>query len=206
MSSFIYNWTDSHPGWTQYGPEQTQNAQAIADRLASYGGITRSAAIGVIANMTHESWLNPGQWELGSNYSPSAGFGLGQWTPSTKYSNWLGSTDPDVMSDGNNQLDFLLDNTPNQWSTYYVDMNTGWSSYYNVYVPILATLDDYWIAEDTIEDMTTAWMVYWERPAAGTAGLASRIAHAQYWDTVIDYHVTIPIWLICKAAQNWRMV
>lgn len=204
--SWVYNWTDGHPGWTQYGPEQSENAQAIAERLASYRDVTieRNAAVGIIANMTHESWLNPGQWELGSNYSPSAGFGLGQWTPSTNYSNWLGSTAVSDMADGDNQIDYLL-GTPGQWSTYYVDMNTGWSSYYNVHVPILATMTDYLTSNATIQDLTTAWMVYWERPAAGTAGLAQRIAHAEYWDQNIDYHGGFPIWLICKAAQNWRM-
>ena len=200
-----YVYTDGYPGWTTYGTEQSDNAQAIADRLANLGYVTKPAAVGIIANMTHESWLNPGQWELGSNMDPSRGFGLGQWTPSTKYTNWLGSVDPDTMSDGNSQMDFLIANTPNQWSTIYVDMNTGWSSYYNVHVPILATLNDYLRSNASYQDLTTAWMVYWERPNAGTAGLPSRLDHADYWNEHINFR-SFPIWLICKAAQQWRMV
>ena len=202
-----YYWTDGVPGWTTYGPEQCENAQMIADFLSSYRNIDikKGAAVGIIANFTHESWLNPGQWELGSGMNPSDGFGLGQWTPSTKYSNWLGSTDPDEMSDGDNQMDFLITNSPNQWSTYYVNMSTGYSSYYDVYVPILATLDDYLRSPASYEDLTTAWMVYWERPAAGTAALARRLEYAEFWDSYIDWN-KFPIWLICKAAQEWRIL
>ena len=171
MSSFIYVVTDSAPGWTLYGTEQ--------------------------------SGLNPGQWEIGYNYDPSRGFGLAQWTPSTKISNYIGSTDPDLMADGNIQIDYLL-NTPSQWSTYYVDMNTGYSSYYNVTVPILPTMEDYFASTASPEDLAVAWMVYWERGSSLYSHFTERKAYSLHWYNELDYSY-VPIWLLAKSADNWRM-
>lgn len=197
-------WTDGHPGWSLYGTEQSDNAQMIAEALAgSVHNITKEAASGIIGNMTSESFLNPGQWEMGYNMAPSSGFGLGQWTPSTKFSNWLGTTNPAQMQQGDKQIEFLLLNNPNQWSSYYVDMNTGYSSYYGFYVPILPTIEDYFHSTASVADLAKAWMVYWERPAPG--GENQRVANAEYWFDHIDYHARAPIWLIAKASQNWRI-
>ena len=200
-------WTDGHPGWSNHGTEQSDNAQMIAEALAGSSiGITKNAASGIIGNMTRESFLNPGQWEMGYNMAPSSGFGLGQWTPSTKFSNWLGSTNPVNMQQGDKQIEFLLLNNPNQWSSYYVDMNTGYSSYYDVYVPILPTITDYFLSNATVAELATAWMVYWERPGSGGAGTQLRIDEAEYWFDHIDYVAHAPIWLIAKASQNWRQL
>ena len=202
-----YVYTDGYPGWSLYGPEQSNNAQLAMTRFAKskrQTGMTKSAAAGIIGNFTWESGLNPGQWEHGYNQSPSSGFGLAQWTPSTKYTNWLGSTDPDEMSDGDNQIDFLLANNPNQWSTYFVDMNTGYSSYYNVTVPILPTIEDYYSSTDDPQTLAVAWMVYWERGNALYAHFDERKDYAQYWYDNLDFNA-VPIWLLCKAAQEWRL-
>ena len=208
MSSFIYVVTDSAPGWTLYGSEQTNNAQCVADKLSRYRfngseHITKEAMAGIVANMTWESGLNPGQWEIGYNYDPNSGFGLAQWTPSTKISNYIGSTDPDLMADGDMQVDYLLD-TPAQWSTTYVDMNTGYSAYYDVTVPILPTMEDYFRSTDSPEDLAVAWMVYWERGNALYAHFTERRQYADYWYNNLDYSY-VPIWLLAKAADNWRM-
>lgn len=157
--------------------------------------------------MQHESYLNPGQWEIGYNYDPNHGFGLGQWTPATKIENYLLSQGISPtqanMENYQYQLDFLLQDG-GQWSNYFVDMNTGYSSYYNVTVPIYPTLQDFLSdTTATLQEKTTAWMVYWERPDAGTAALQSRIDYAEHWSG--SHVITVAlIWLIAKVAQAWR--
>ena len=203
---WYYQYTDAYTGWSLYGTEQTNNAQLAMDRLAKskrQTGMTKQAAAGIIANFTWESGLNPGQWEHGYNMDPSSGFGLGQWTPSTKFTNWLGSSDPAERSNGTKQVEFLLLNNPNQWSTYYVDMNTGYSSYYDVTVPILPTINDYYTSTDNPDELAVAWMVYWERGNADYAHFPERRDYALYWYEHLKWQ-PFPIWLLCKKAQEWR--
>lgn len=200
-------YTDQYPsqyGWALYGTEQEQNAQEIANYLAGRG-VNQNSIYAILGNMTTESFLNPGQFGYysGTNLANNS-FGLGQWDPGTKVSQYLQAqgipvTQPN-LENGLYQLDFLLD-TPAQWSTYYVDMNTGYSSYYNLTVPIYPTMHDFLFdTQASIQDKTCAWMVYWERPVPGSE--QARIDHANHWAGIIT--PTFLIWLICKAAQNWR--
>lgn len=65
--------------------QQAANANYIYDFLIARG-FTPAAACGIIGNIQRESSLNPGAWE---NYNDiSAGYGLVQWTPATKFLNW----------------------------------------------------------------------------------------------------------------------
>ena len=170
-------------------------------------GVNITSAYAILGNMQHESFLNPGQWELNQNYDPNYGFGLGQWAPATKIENYLISQGISPtqanMENYQYQLDFLLQDA-GQWNTYYVDMNTGYSSYYNVTVPIYPTLADFFAdVSATLQDKTAAWMVYWERPNSGTAALQTRIDNAEYWESA--HVITIALlWLIAKVAQAWR--
>lgn len=199
-------WTDSPPGWATYGTEQTQNAQDIDMHLAARG-LSPNVRYAIIGNLQKESYLNPGQWELGSNYSPSAGFGLGQWTPSTKVSDVTG-TAPAAMMDYISQLDILLQNSPNQWSTVFVNSN-GWSNYYNMSVPYFATFNDF--LNDTthsVPELTKAYMACWERPAAQYAGVQERIEYANHWAGIQPGPMTITpalFVILAKAALTWRL-
>ena len=66
--------------------EMRVNAQYILDYLRSRGW-TKNAVCGMLGNMESESFINPGRWENGEAIA-SKGYGLVQWTPSTKYTNW----------------------------------------------------------------------------------------------------------------------
>ena len=201
-------YTDQYPyqyGWSLYGQEQTENAQDIANYLSNKG-VERNSIYAILGNMTTESFLNPGQfgYQAGTNLTSNS-YGLGQWDPGTKYSFWLASEGIPVIQDnlenGHYQLDYLLD-TPGQWSTYYVDMNTGYSSYYNLTVPIYPTMQDFLTdTQASLADKTCAWMVYWERPQPGSE--QARIDHATHWASTIT--PLMLIWLIAKAAQKWRL-
>lgn len=55
---------------------------------------TAQAVAGVLGNMQAESTINPGRWEdddEDSDLEERGGYGLVQWTPYTKYSDWAGS-------------------------------------------------------------------------------------------------------------------
>lgn len=70
--------------------EMEVNAQYIYDYLAAEGW-TKNAVCGMLGNLQTESTINPAIWEGLDSSDPSRGFGLVQWTPSTKYTNWCAS-------------------------------------------------------------------------------------------------------------------
>lgn len=90
------------------------NANNIKDYLTNEG-FSDAAIIGIIANMEHESYLNPAQQEHGKGGSASFGYGLVQWTPARtkilEYANRLGVN----WYDGDIQMDYLMINAPQSW-------------------------------------------------------------------------------------------
>ena len=77
------------------------NAKYIRSYLLDKGW-TDNAIAGVLGNMQHESTINPGRWQ-GENIGKGPAYGLVQWDPYTKYTEWAvlnGYSDPSVM-DGN---------------------------------------------------------------------------------------------------------
>jgi hypothetical protein len=56
-------------------------------RFLTGNGFTKQAACGVLGNMQHASYINPGIWQTLNNLS--RGYGLVQWTPASKLVNWL---------------------------------------------------------------------------------------------------------------------
>lgn len=177
--------TTDAPGWTSvYSSDQQDNAFEIWSTLVGVYGWTENAAAAVLGNFQVESYINPGQWEIGYNYSMSRGMGLGQWTPATKVSNYVGSTNRDQMSNGASQMALLI-STPSQYSTHYLNPD-GSSSYYNeTGLPYLADMDDFSHSTATVEELTKVWAICWERPGSTyyTSSKANRINHANHWYT-----------------------
>lgn len=93
----VYNWhgirtnqSMSTSGWTQADMEN--NALIINDYFTRLGW-TVNAVAAMLGNMQLESYINPGQTQIGYSLDSTAGgFGLVQWTPRTKFSNWAGSS------------------------------------------------------------------------------------------------------------------
>ena len=67
--------------------EMEGNAWEIHDYFISQGA-TLNAVCAMLGNMETESGINPGIWESLIEYG--GGYGLVQWTPYTKYSEWAG--------------------------------------------------------------------------------------------------------------------
>lgn len=169
-------------GWTiPFSQEQTDNAREVWDFLRN-AGWTEEAAAGVLGNFQAESYINPGQWEIGYNYSMSRGTGLGQWTPATKVSDYVGSTNHDAMANGQKQMELLI-SEPGQYSDYYLNPD-GSSTYYNESgLPYLDTMSAYSAGTGTVGEMTKLWAICWERPGSTyyASSIHGRISAAQHW-------------------------
>lgn len=67
--------------------EMKVNAQYIYDYLTA-SNWTVNAIAGLLGNLQTESTINPAIWEGLNDTNVLKGYGLVQWTPSTKYTNW----------------------------------------------------------------------------------------------------------------------
>jgi hypothetical protein len=68
--------------------EMDNNAKEVF-RFFSGRGWTLNAIAGMLGNMHTESTINPGIWQNLDYGNSSLGYGLVQWTPMTKLSDWL---------------------------------------------------------------------------------------------------------------------
>jgi len=175
-------WTTSYWPLGNYDSVNVQdNATEVYNQLTG-AGWTHNAAVACIGNLIHESTgINPGQFEGGKGYSWQWGFGIAQWTPGTKVSNYIGSQAQGVVDNGSRQLDFLL-NTPSQWSTYYLNPD-GTSHYYGLSgLPYITSMAAFAASTAPVADLVAVYMVCWERPSAAYAGLSTRQQYAAYYD------------------------
>ena len=64
------------------------NARHIYKWLSS-SGVTTNAICGMLGNFQVKSTINPGRWQNDDVGNTSLGYGLAQWTPATKYFNYV---------------------------------------------------------------------------------------------------------------------
>ena len=87
------------------------NARYIYSYLLNKGWSVNAIA-GVLGNMQFESGINPGRWE-GDDVGSGPGYGLVQWTPYTKYTEWAtseGYSDPSEMDSNLARIIYELEN------------------------------------------------------------------------------------------------
>lgn len=141
------------------------NAQYIWSYLSNQGW-TKNAVSGILGNMQSESSINPGRWQS-DIVLPSdptyAGYGLVQWTPYTKYTNWV-QGDPSTMD--NNLLRIL----------YEVANNLQWiaTQSYNY------SFSDFTQSTDTPYNLGMAFLANYERPLDPNQPLRGQQAQAWY--------------------------
>lgn len=113
-----YEWIASN----RYLDESSmQNNAACTWQYFRPQGWTRNAVAALCANMQYESTLNPGIWESLQPWPPDPtyrGFGLVQWTPYTKITNWLNSNGYEYNS-GIGQCDRILAESKGQYEQWY---------------------------------------------------------------------------------------
>lgn len=89
--------------------EMETNARYIYNYLGSRGWSVNSIA-GMLGNMQTESSINPGIWES-LNAGGGPGYGLVQWTPYTKYTDWCANKgiDPSHMDSALQRIEYELE-------------------------------------------------------------------------------------------------
>lgn len=100
--------------WGASSPCNTVQQQTNAFYIHTYlraRGWTTNAIAGMLGNMQVESSINPGRWQNDDVGNYELGYGLVQWTPPTKYTNWCtenGYDDPSEMDNALNRIIYEL--------------------------------------------------------------------------------------------------
>lgn len=144
--------------------EMESNAKEIYTYLSDKGW-TLNAISGLLGNMQRESTINPGLWQSLKEGNYSGWYGLVQWTPATKYTNWANANGYDI-GDGTGQLYWIdqLSESTGEWLK---------TSAYNL------TWSQFKISTETPEYLASAYLKNFER--AGVEEEEARRQYARFW-------------------------
>ena len=160
MANFVYLATNKLRQLTEN--QYVNNAWAFKEQMEGYGW-TLNAICGALGNIDHESQINPGQWQSGYPVgSKSAGFGLPQFTPSTKYTDFAKQKGRDIYS--------------GYWQCYTIDkqdFGIEWTP------KGIMSYADFKKSTASPEYLAEVFMKCYERP--GKPQLSSRQAYARKW-------------------------
>lgn len=135
------------------------NAREVYDILVNDLGYTNEAAIGVIANMEHESYINPGQQEIGYGGSVKRGYGLVQWTPADTKILAYATAQGANWYDGNVQMDYFAINVPASWGGSYPITYENFKLMSNPYEAAEAFFKNF--ERGTWHDVINTYVSYW---------------------------------------------
>ena len=166
FQGFIYNPVDFGSGsFTPPDPisanryltmEEMQNNAIYIYWYLSSRGWTLNAIAGMLGNFQTESTINPGLWQ---NFAVNVGpaFGLAQWDPYTKYTNWCANKglDPADMDSALMRIEWELENGGQYYPT------SGYPDYLGM-----------------------AFLLNYERPA--NQNQPARGEQAEYWYTYLS--------------------
>lgn len=134
----VWQYTEGAGYYYGHMSQAADNSANIKNYLEAEGGFTHAAIIGIIANMDHESYLNPGQGEHGYNMSVRRGYGLVMWTPAETKILAYAADHGVPWYDGDNQMDYLMQSVPAGWITSQAYPYT-WAQYKQITDYQLAT-------------------------------------------------------------------
>lgn len=189
MSNWIAYDTTATPPITS--AEQENNVAIIANYFRSMGW-TDNAIAAMCGNIQVESYINPGQFEHGKNFSPNYGFGLVQWTPLTKFSNWAGN---DWRTNYDKQLariQYELEQDTLSPDSLQWFRRHGYTE----------TFKQFSESTQSVEYLTMCFQYCYEN---GTPFPEVRIPNAIRWYeyiTGVPYKKPIPVWLLFKLRWN----
>lgn len=151
FGEYYGNTYDSSQALTQ--SQMELNAKYIYSSLSSQGWTLNSIA-GILGNMQSESSINPGRWEgnVVGGAAASHGYGLVQWTPYTKYTEWIvnqGYSDPSTMDSNLFRIVWEVQNNQ-QWIA---------TSSYNY------SFEEFTKSTDSSYNLALAFLANYERPA-----------------------------------------
>lgn len=173
--SWIYRIISSNPGMTL--SEMKNNADEFKNYFNGY--MTAAAMAGILGNMQYESFLNPGQQEIGYSGDPGHGYGLIQWTPGSSLDSWCSGRNMNWY-DGDTQLYRIKceGERTNGASGYWLK-----TSSYNYTWQQFCNLNDN-------QEACKAYLA--ERERAGVARLSERLTYAQNWYNYLVNSVVPP--------------
>lgn len=147
------------------------NAQYIFAVLSS-NGWTMPSICALLGNMQAESTINPGRWQsdrVGGSAS-GHGYGLVQWTPYTKYTEWAtsnGYSDPSEMDANISRILYEVTNNI-QWIA-----TSSWSG---------MSFFEFTQSRNSPSDLAKAFLLCYERPANQSSSVqAYRGSLADAW-------------------------
>lgn len=176
--------------------EMEGNAREIETYARSHGW-TKNATAAILGNMQAESGINPGIWEMLNPYN--GGYGLVQWTPYTKYSDWATAQGYSWQNNGPAELDRI---------SYEAANNLQW--FYNAEIGANPPCTFEQFLKLNLYDLQTStnlWLWFYEHPAdPGPTTQAIRYGYAQSWYAFMSDWPdigTLPAWLLFKF-KDWR--
>lgn len=138
---------------------------------------SKNAICGMLGNMEMESTINPGRWQ-NDTVNTKNGYGLTQWTPSTKYTDWL--TSGADKADIDNQLKRILYEVSNG--------NLQWVS--SNYSPSMS-FSDFTKSTSSTTALAECFLKCYERPAdQSSTVIKKRKDNASKWSTLIGFLVS----------------
>lgn len=151
-------------------------------------GWTDNAIAGMLGNMQVESEINPGAWQEWTPPSEGVerwGYGLVQWDPYTKYSNWYGSG--------------WENNGPAQCKRIIYELENGEQYYKTSDYPL--TFREFTQSTATPEYLARAWIYNYERPTEKDQPI--RETYARNWYNFIQGRgETLPAWMIILLRRG----
>jgi len=180
--------------------DMQNNATEFWNKMSALG-VTKEAAAAMLGNMQTESTINPGIWEGLNPYA--GGYGLVQWTPYTKYSEWAGSG---WQNNGNKQCERIIYEAANglQW-------------FENPNAPVVnppITLAEFLKSTLDVGTLANYFLWYYEHPAVTIQ--PNRATQAREWYEFLGgvtppqpqpaTRTKIPVWMMCRPNSKRRRI
>ncbi len=224
-NSWVSYVTDQAPPITQ--AEKENNVAIIWDILGSLG-YTAEAVAAIAGNMEYEGFLNPGQYEIGYNYSLSGGGGLCGWTPIYYTGSIVAEQNRHLKNccdswginwlDGDSQLRYLNYEMTDWYGLDRLQFDTNPlapSLGYPLLSPL--TAQQFIVSTISVTDLAAYWELYYERPYDPGATISYRQSSATFWYNYIQTlppptppvpptpaRRKMPIWMMCRRNKTIR--
>lgn len=194
-----YGATDWISGNRYLDTSEMRNNAEMVFKYGTNHGWSLNAIAAICGNMQSESGINPGIWEGLTPYS--GGYGLVQWTPYTKYSDWATQQGYTWEDNGNAEMERI---------SYEAANNLQWFRNEELGMDPPISFADFLTSQLPPETLADYWCWFYEHPANPTQ--PARAAQARAWyDYLGGLGGQVPVWLLFKfverrRAQNARTV
>lgn len=172
-------------------PEMQNNAEMVM-QYGTRHGWSLNAIAAICGNMQSESGINPGIWEGLNPYS--GGYGLVQWTPYTKYSDWATAQGLTPWED-NGEAEM-------QRISYEAANNLQWFRNAELGLDPPITFEQFLTSTEDVGTLANYWCWFYEHPA--DPNQPARATQAQEWYEYLSHiERPLPIWLLFNFSK-WR--